>query len=116
MRTLLMILAIGLFSIPLHAQQLKQVKSATKAPQSLKETDLPAPEPAAEEQPLELEDWMLGPFGRKDLTLAECIEVAEEPPLRLEKWMYSCMDWNIEIRIPVKQPGPFRQNIYLALP
>jgi len=44
---------------------------------------------------MEIENWMIEPFGSDDTDLRELLKEDKEVPLELQKWMYCCTDWKI---------------------
>jgi len=44
---------------------------------------------------MEIENWMIEPFGSDDTDLRELLKEDKEVPLELQKWMYCCTDWEI---------------------
>ena len=44
---------------------------------------------------IEVEKWMIEPFGPDDTDLGELVKEDREVPLELQKWMYCCTDWKI---------------------
>jgi len=44
---------------------------------------------------IEVEKWMIEPFGPDDTDLGELVKEDREVPLELQKWMYCCTDWEI---------------------